>query len=59
MAISSLNKNFILDNKKANDSFTKMLINPSKSIKIDRSLTSPDKEKQGELRLKQILSNSK
>ena len=56
MATSSFSKNFILDNKKAVDSFTKMIVNPSKSIKIDRNLTSPDKEKQGELKLKQILS---
>ena len=56
MATSSFSKNFILDSKKAVDSFTKMIVNPSKSIKIDRNLTSPDKEKQGELKLKQILS---
>lgn len=57
MATSSFSKNFILDSKKAVDSFTKMIANPSKSIKIDRNLTSPDKEKQGELKLKQILSH--
>ena len=35
MATSSFSKNFILDSKKAVDSFTKMIVNPSKSIKID------------------------
>ncbi|MGJ0846644.1 hypothetical protein ACR77J_08145 [Tissierella praeacuta] len=56
MATSSFSKNFTLDSKKAVDSFTRMIMSPSKSIKIDRSLTSSEKEKQGELKLRQILS---
>lgn len=56
MATSSFSKNFTLDSRKAVDSFTRMIMNPSKSVKIDRSLTSSEKEKQGELKLRQILS---
>lgn len=56
MATSSFNKNFILDSKKSVDSFTRMISNPAKSVKIDRTLTSPSKERQGELKLKQMLS---
>ena len=56
MATSSFNKNFILDSKKAVDSFTKMIANPTRGIKIDRNLTSPEKERQGEIKLKKILS---
>lgn len=56
MATSSFNKNFILYSKKSVDSFTRMISNPAKSVKIDRTLTSPSKERQGELKLKQMLS---
>ena len=56
MATSSFGKNFTLDSSKAADSFTKMITDPAKSVKIDRSLTSPERERQGESKLKQILS---
>jgi len=55
MAISSFSKNFILDDKKSVDSFTKIISTPTKSIKIDRTLTSPERLREGEARLKQIL----
>lgn len=56
MATSSFNKNFILDSKKAANSFSRIISNPAPSVKIDRTLTSPSKERQGELKLKQMLS---
>ena len=56
MAISSFDKEFIIDSKKAADSLARIIDKPSKSIEIDRSLTSPEKERQGEEKLKQILS---
>lgn len=56
MATSSFTKNFTLDSKKAVDSFTKIISTPTKNVKIDRTLTSPENKRRGELRLKQILS---
>jgi hypothetical protein len=56
MATSSFNKDFTLNSKKAVDSFAKILSTPPKSVKIDRSLVSPEKERRGEQKLKQILS---
>jgi hypothetical protein len=56
MATSSFNKDFTLDSKKAVDSFTKIITNPAKSVKIDRTLTSPERERQGELKLRRMLS---
>jgi len=56
MATSSFNKNFTLDSKKAVESFSKIISTQAKSVKIDRTLTSPTKERQGELKLKQMLS---
>ena len=56
MATSSFYKDFTLDSKKAADSFTKIISTPAKSVKIDRICTSPERERQSELRLKQILS---
>ncbi len=57
MATSSFSKDFTLDSKKAVDSFTKMITSPTKStIKIDRTLTSPERERRGEKKLKQMLS---
>lgn len=57
MATSSFNKNFILDTKKSVESFERIISTPNKSIKIDRNLVSPEKESQGEQKLKQILSH--
>jgi hypothetical protein len=60
MAISSFYKNFILDSKKAVESFTKIITNPPpKNIKIDRSLASLERKRQGEIKLKQMLSRKK
>jgi hypothetical protein len=56
MATSSFNKDYTLDSAKAVDSFAKIVATPAKSVKINRSLTSPAKEKQGEEKLKRILS---
>jgi len=59
MAISSFNKDFSLDSKKAVESFSKIISTPTKSVKIDRTLTSPKNERRGELKLKKMLSRSK
>ncbi|MEQ8154370.1 MAG: hypothetical protein ABRQ25_05740 [Clostridiaceae bacterium] len=56
MATSSFNKDFTLDSKKAVESFAKIISNPTKSVKLDRNLTSPARERQGEQKLKQMLS---
>lgn len=56
MATSSFNKDFTLDSKQAAESFAKMITAPAKSVKIDRTLTSPERGRQGELKLKQMLS---
>ena len=56
MATSSFTKDFTLNSRKATKSFTKIISIPANSVMIDRSLTSNDKEKQGEMRLRKILS---
>ncbi|MFA6808491.1 MAG: hypothetical protein WCR27_05810 [Eubacteriales bacterium] len=56
MATSSFDKDFTLNSKKAVESFSQIIATPAKSVKIDRSVTEPEKEKRGELKLKQILS---
>lgn len=56
MATSSFNKDFTLNTKKAVESFERILSTPKKSIKIDRNLVSPEKERRGEQKLKQMLS---
>lgn len=56
MATSSFNKDFTLDSKKSVDSFKKIISNPAKSVKINRNLVSPEREREGELKLKQMLS---
>jgi hypothetical protein len=56
MATSSFNKNFILDSKKAVKSFEKIVSTPARSVKIDRSLTSPARVARGEKKLIQMLS---
>lgn len=56
MATSSFTKDFTLNTKKAMDSFEKIISSPAKTLKIDRTLTSADKQRYGEARLKQMLS---
>lgn len=56
MATSSFNKDFTLSSKRAVDSFAKIISTPTKSVKVDRDIISPEKERRGELKLKQILS---
>lgn len=56
MATSSFNKDFTLNTKKAMESFERILSATNKSIKINTNLVSPEKERRGELKLKQILS---
>ena len=56
MATSSFNKDFTLNTKKAVESFERIISTPNKSIKIDKSLVSAEKEQRGEQKLKQILS---
>ncbi|MBK5211745.1 MAG: hypothetical protein JJE36_05475 [Coriobacteriia bacterium] len=56
MATSSFSKDFTLTSKKAVDSFTKIISVPAVSVKIDRSLLTPERERQGELKVKQMLS---
>ena len=56
MATSSFSKDFTLNTKKAVESFEKALFNPSKSKKIDRNFVTPEKERRGEEKLKQMLS---
>lgn len=56
MATSSFNKDFTLNTKEAVKSFERILSSPSKSVKIDRNLVSPEKERRGEQKLKQMLS---
>lgn len=56
MAISSFNKDFTLNTKKAVESFEKIISTPTNSLKINRELVSPEKERRGERKLKQMLS---
>jgi len=56
MATSSFNKDFTLNTKKAVESFERIISTPAKSVKINRDLVSPEKERRGEHKLKQILS---
>jgi hypothetical protein len=57
MPTSSFNKDFTLNSRKAVDSFTKIITTPAKTtIKIDRALASPERKRQSELKLKQMLS---
>lgn len=59
VATSSFNKDFTLNTKEAVVSFEKILSTPTKSVKINKELLSPEKEKQAELRIKQMLSIKK
>ena len=56
MATSSFNKDFVLDTKKAVESFEKIISTPKKTLVIDKNILRKEKERQGEERLKQILS---
>ena len=56
MATSSFNRDFTLSTKKAVDSFAKIISTPVSSVKIDKKLVSPEEERRGELKLKQMLS---
>lgn len=56
MATTSFNKDFTLDSKKSVNSFLKILDKPTESIKINKKLVSPEKEKRGVEELKRILS---
>ena len=56
MATSSFNKDFILDTKKAVVSFEKIISTPKKNLVIDKNIFTAEKERQGEEKLKQILS---
>ena len=56
MAISSFNKDFTLNTKKAVESFEKIISTPTNSLAINRELVSPEKERRGERKLKQMLS---
>ena len=58
MPTSSFNKDFTLNTKKAVESFERIVSSPQKSIKIDRSMVSPEKEKRGEQKVKQMLSRN-
>lgn len=46
----------MLDGERAVESFSKIVANPSKSVRINRLLTSPRREKQGEEKLKRMFS---
>jgi len=59
MATSSFDKDFTLNTKKAVESFERIVSTPTRSVKIKKELVSPDSERRGELKLKQILSRSK
>ena len=56
MATSSFNKDFVLDTKKTVESFEKIISTPKKTLVIDKNILTKEKERQGEERLKQILS---
>ena len=56
MATSSFNKEFTLNTKKAVESFERIVSAPNKSVKINRNLVSPEKERRGERKLMQMLS---
>ncbi|MBM7560415.1 hypothetical protein [Marinitoga litoralis] len=56
MATSSFNRNFTLKSKREVESFIKIIQTPSKPIKIDKKLVSPEREKEGVEKLRKILS---
>lgn len=56
MATSSFNKDFTLNTKKSVESFEKIISTPTKRIKTNKKLFSPENERRGEQKLKQMLS---
>ena len=56
MATSSFNKDFTLNTKKAVESFERIISTSTKSIKTNKDLFSPESERRGEQKLKQMLS---
>ena len=56
MATSSFNKDFTLNTKKAVESFERIISTSTKSIKTNKELFSPESERRGEQKLKQMLS---
>ena len=59
MPTSSFLKEYIIDSKKAADSLNYIISSPIKSRKVDRNLTSKEKEKQAERKLRKILDMNK
>ena len=56
MATSSFNKDFTLNTIKAVESFTRIISIPAKSIKTNKDLLSPEKQRQAENRVRHMLS---
>ena len=54
--LSSFNKDFTLNTKEAVESFERIISTSTKNIKVNKELLSPERQKQGELRIKQMLS---
>ena len=59
MPTSSFFKEYIIDSKKAADSLDYIISYPIKSRKVDRTLTSKEKEKDAERKLRKILDMNK
>lgn len=55
MATSSFNKDFVLDTKKAVESFERIVSNPIRGIKTNKELFSVENERRAEQKLKQML----
>lgn len=56
MAISSFDKNFVLDSERAIKSFESILSTEPVPLVVDRSRTSPEAMKKGEDKLVELLS---
>lgn len=56
MATSSFNKEFVLNTKKAVESFERIISDPIKCIKTNKELFSLENERRAEQKLKQMLS---
>lgn len=55
MAISSFDKELILDTEEAVDSFIGLITTPTKSVKIDRNRVTTEQEIQAEEKIKKII----
>lgn len=55
MAISSFDKEFILDTEEAVDSFIGAITTPGKSVKIDRNSVTTEQEIQSEEKIKKMI----